>query len=205
MKNIKILVAGTLCLSMMLGGCSSNTEEKKEDVVVEDVAENKGEALLFNNSTSKTITSIKIKKTEEEKYGKNLLEEDLKDGAGIDLYPEAEADAKYDLQFEAAGTVYTVNELPLEKLSAISLFLDGDSAYVEYTDPDGNKTSTKKENKEEEQPVQEAAAIEEAPVQEYVETYVEPYYEAPAYDGGGDVSVPADDGCLTGITDADLN
>jgi protein involved in sex pheromone biosynthesis len=98
MKNTKLFFAGMLSLSMILAGCSSNTEEKKEEVV-EKTEEKEGEALSFTNSTSKTITSIQVKSADDKAYGKNLLEENLKDGAKADLYPEAKEGTKYNKQF----------------------------------------------------------------------------------------------------------
>lgn len=208
MKNTKLLFAGMLSLSMLLAGCSSNTEEKKEEVV-EQTDQKEGEALSFTNSTSKTITSIQIKSADDKDFGDNLLEEDLKDGAKSDLYPEAEKGTKYDLQFTADDTTYTVKNLELQNMESIALFLDGETAYVEYSDKDGNKISTKEEKKEEEtteeQAVEQAPVVEEAPAETYSEpVYSEPVYDTPAYDDGG-AAAPADDGCLSGISDSDLN
>ncbi len=207
MKNTKLLFAGMLSLSMILAGCSSNTEEKKEEVV-EKTEEKEGEALSFTNSTSKTITSIQVKASDDKEFGDNLLEKDLKDGAKADIHPEAKKGTKYDIQFTADEKSYTVNSLELENMESITLFLDGDTAYVEYSDKDGNKVSTKEEKKEEEtteEVVEQAPVVEEAPAEVYSEpVYSDPVYDTPAYDDGG-ATVPADDGCLTGITDSDLN
>jgi hypothetical protein len=203
MKNKKLIFAGMLCLSMAFSGCGSKTEEKKEEPAVEQTEEKQGEAFTFTNSTKKTITSFVIREAGEEKYGDNLLEKDVEDGKKAEIYPEAKADTKYDIQFTADGKTYTIEALPLDQMEAAQLIVEGDEAYVTYTDKDGNQVSTKKEEVNEEAEVSDEAAF-EAPAETYDQSYAEPVYDTPVYDDGG-AAAPADDGCLSGISDSDLN
>ncbi len=203
MKNKKLIFAGMFCLSMAFSGCGSKTEEKKEEPAVEQTEEKQGEAFTFTNNTNKTITSLTIKAAGEEKYGDNLLKEDVEDGKKAEIYPEAKADTKYDIQFTADNKTYTIEALPLDQMESVELMIEGDEAYVTYTGRDGNKVSTKKEEVSEEAAAGEEVPV-EAPVETYDQTYAEPVYDTPVYDDGG-AAAPADDGCLSGISDSDLN
>ena len=208
MKNTKLFFAGMLCLSMALGGCASKTEEKKEEPAAEKTEEKQGEALTFTNNTKKTITSFTIKAEKEVKRSDNLLEKDVEDGKKVEVFTEVKADTKYDIQFTADDKTYTIEALPLDQMESAELMIENDEAYVNYTDKDGNKVSTKKEEVKEESVVSDEVPA-EAPVETGGETYSEPVYEEPVYDtpvyDDGGATAPADDGCLSGISDSDLN
>lgn len=201
MKSTKIIYAGMLCLSMTLAGCSK-TEEKKEEPTAEKTEEKQEEAFIFTNNTKKTVTSLSIKASNEEKFGDNLLEKEVKDGEKMEIYPETKADTKYDIQFTADDMTYIIKDLPFDQMKSAEIMIENDEAYVNYTDQDGKTISTKKE----EEPVTEVVVTEEAPAEEptYDQTYTESYYDEPVYDDGG-AAAPSDDGCLSGISESDLN
>lgn len=201
MKSTKIIYAGMLCLFVTLGGCSSKTEEKKEEPTAEKAEEKQEEAFAFTNNTNKTITSLSIKESSEDKFGENLLEKEVKNGEKAEIYPETKADTKYDIQFTADDTTYTIKDLPFDQMKSAELMIENDKAFVTYIDQDGNTISTKKEEQ-----IEEVVVTEEVPAEEpaYDQTYTESYYDEPVYDDGG-AAAPSDDGCLSGISESDLN
>ncbi len=201
MKSIKLIFAGMFCLSMVLNGCGSKTEEKTVEPAAEKVEEKQGEAFTFTNNTNKTITSLSIRESSGEKFGGTLLEKEVKSGDKAVIYPEAKADTKYDIQFTADDTTYTIEDLPFDQMESAELLIENKEAYVNYTNQDGKTISTKKEA-----PVEEIVVTEEAPAEEptYEQTYTESYYDEPVYNDGG-TAVPSDDGCLSGISESDLN